>query len=627
VHRSASYNVANGLIFACLATLMATTGCGGGGSAGSAAPSAPTPPVISPSVSLETSAIQASGYAAGFAPSPASIQVSIANPPANELEYLVTVSGAGISAASFSWQSAASGTLIITFQSSSQLGPGTYKGSVQLSVCQDAACTDPIGGSPAVVSVTYTVYAGSPSTTFTIEPGPGGVVSPLYTSQKSPVVFEFSIYITNPPDNNLFVVITQPPGGYAVSGSIEPETGPTVTIGVNLKSPASLGSGIYSENLTFSLCYDEQCENPVTAPVIEPLDFVVSLTKGVEYNIQSVSLNGASDVAWDSANQQLYAATITAPGKSYSDSLVQIDPVTGAIGPMLAFPVGLQHLAMADDGSYAYVSSRDQPTIYRVVLPALTSDLQIPLGSGSFGANSVNQMQVAPGNPQTIAVSFGEGGSTANTTGLAIFDDAVQRPNILPTLNSNGSPAVIGWGSSSAVLYALRQALALPADLSEFDILNVDASGISVATAIQNSTFSPGDQIYYATGRLYDDYGVVRDASTYATLGQFMIPSALGGVGVVLPDLANSRVFFLMNSGASNRLTLLCYDPVTFALISLTDLGVDPGYNPPDMILWGTDGIAFVDGLDSVQILSGGFGAGSMSASAVKRTTANFHAK
>jgi hypothetical protein len=626
VHRSAPYKIANGLIFACLTMLMATTGCGGGGSGGSAAssPPPPPPPVTSPSESLETKAIQASGYAAGFAPSPASIQVSIANPPANELEYLVTVSGAGVSAASFAWQSSASGTLTITFQSSSQLGPGTYKGSVQLSVCEDAACAEPIDGSPAVVSVTYTVYAGSPSTTFTIQPGPGGVVSPLYTSQKSPVVFEFSVYITNPPDNNLFVVVTQPPGGFAVSGSIEPESGPTVVIGINLKSPASLGSGIYSENLTFSLCYDQQCDNQVTAPVIEPLSFVVSLTKGVEYNIQSVSLDGASDVAWDSGNQQLYAATITAPGKSYSDSLVQIDPVTGSIGAMLAFPVGLEHLAMADDGSYAYVSSGDEPTIYRVALPALTSDLQIPLGSTAFGANSVSQMLVAPGSPQTIAVSFEDVGDS--TTGVAIFDDAVQRPNILPPLNSNGSPAVIGWGGSSAVLYALRQALAISGDLSEFDILNVGQSGISIATAIQNSTFNPGDQIYYAAGRLYDEYGVVRDASTYATLGQFIIPDGYGA-GIVLPDLANSRVFYLANSGASNRLTLLCYDPVTYALISLTDLGVDPGYNPPDMTLWGTDGIAFVDGLDSVQILSGGFGVGSMSASAVKRTTAITHAK
>jgi len=597
---------------------MATTGCGGGGSGGSASVSPPPPPPTPPSLSLETNTVQASGYAAGVAPSPASIQVSIANPPANELQYQVTVSGTGISAASFAWQSSASGTLTITFQSSSQLGPGTYKGSVQLSVCQDAACTKPIGGSPAVVSVTYTVLAGSPSTTFTIQPGPGGVVSPLYTSQKSAVVFEFSVYITNPPDNNLWIVISQPPGGFAVSGSIEPETGPTVTIGVNLESPASLGSGIYGENLTFSLCYDQQCQNQVAAPVIEPLNFVVSLTKGVEYNIQSVSLNGASDVAWDSGNQQLYAATLTAPGKSYSNSLVQIDPVTGAIGPMLAFPVGLQHLAMADDGSYAYVSSRDQPTIYRVALPALTSDLQIPLGSSSFGANSVNQMQVAPGSPQTIAVSFGNAGSTANTTGVAIFDDAVQRPNILSPLNSNGSPAIIGWGSTSATLYALRQALAISGDLSEFDFLNVDASGISIATAIQNSTFNPGDQIYYAAGRLYDDYGVVRDASSYATLGQFIIPSALGGAGIVLPDLANSRVFFLMNSGASNRLTLLCYDPVTYAFISLTDLGPDPGYDPPDMILWGTDGLAFVLDLDSIQILSGGFGVSSMSASAAK---------
>jgi hypothetical protein len=605
--------------------LLITLGACGGGSGGSSNQGNPTPspPPTSSSLSLGASSVSISAYAANLAPQPASIGVSIVNSPTTEFGYHVSASGAAVTGSSFTWQSTATGTLTISFASPGQLGPGVYKGSVQLSVCYDAACLQPIGGSPATVSVTYTVNAGTqPATSFTISPGPGGITSPLYTSQAATILDNFSLYVTNIPSSGLWVQITQPADGFVTNAALEPFTGPSAVIGLTIKSPATLGSGIYNESATFSLCFDQACQNQVPgSPVTEPISFVVSLTAGLEYAIQHISLQGAYDVAWDSANQQLYATTVS--GAAIPDSLVQLNPVTGAIGPSLSLGVDLWHVAISGDGQYAYVSSNTQPTVYRVQLPSLVSDLQIPLGStpnGTGTPNTVSQMQVAPGNPQTLAVSLAVNGGTESSAGVQIFDGAVARPNILAPLGYYQTAPSIAWSDTASALYALRFSQQQPLS-QELDALAVNASGITLTNSLQISTLDPVSKIFYAGGRLYGLDGNVRDASTGAVTAQIALPTGYSIINMI-PDVANGRIFILADAGAQSLdLILFCYDSSTLTMLSLADLGFNPipGY-PSDFILWGSDGIAFNAGGDAVMVLSGKFAAVSQPpAGALKR--------
>jgi len=73
-------------------------------------------------------------------------------------------------------------------------------------------------------------------------------------------------------------------------------------------------------------------------------------------------------------------------------------------------------------------------------------------------------------------------------------------------------------------------------------------------------------------------------------------------------------------------LVLLCYNADSFALQSLTVLSLpDGGYYPAypsDLILWGTNGIAFNGGGDAVVVLSGGFAPGSTSAASTLKEIA-----
>ncbi len=465
----------------------------------------------------------------------------------------------------------------------------------------DVSCQQPVNGSPATVSVSYTVNPGSrPATSFTVSPI--GTASPYYTSQTTPIQIGFDLYVTNLPSSGLWLQVLQPHGGFITSLSFVPVTGPTASVALTLKSPATLGAGIYSSSFSINLCYDAQCQNLVPGgPVNEPLAFIVSLTAGQEYIEQTVALPGASDLAWDSQNQQLYATT--AGGSTVPNSLTQVNPLTGTVGPSLSFPVALAHIAVSDDGSYAYLSSPNQSTVYRVELPSLVSDLQISLGAGDVGTNSVYQMQVAPGMPQTIAISTREG--SEYTSGVVIFDGAVQRPTVLGPIKPLGTSADIAWGETNSTLYALRYAPAAPSDLFELDTVSVDANGLDLESTVPLSTLDPVQKIFYANGRIYGLDGIARDAASGATIGQFTIPANYQVI-TMLPDAANTRVFVLAHATESSHLFLFCFDSSSFALRSLADLGFDKsGGYPLTLILWGTDGIAFDYDGDSIMVLSG----------------------
>ncbi len=597
-----------------LAISLSLAGCGGGSSGSSASTPASTnsgsstpPPQMQSSLEMSATRTTVSAYAANLAPLPAAFGVKITNPPSTPFNYQVSSSGAAVASASFSWQSSQSGSLIVNFTGPGQLGAGTYTATVVLSVCIDTACTQPIAGSPAKVSITYVVNPGSqPAASFTVQQGPAAIASPVYTSQTSPMLVDFRIYVTNFPSSGLWLQITQPAGGPITSAAYQPISGPTATIGLTLESPATLGPGFYNASVNFTLCYDAECQDPVAgSPVTEPIDFTVSTTAGVEYTIQNINLAAVSEVGWDSANQELYATT--GSGSADPDSLVQINPTTGAVGPVLAFSTPLTQLAISDDGQYAYVASSDVPTVYRVELPALTSDLQIPLGSTGGVPNTVYQMAVAPGASQTLAVSLDEGGGTEYTPGVALFDGASQLPNVLAPLNSLGAPAPIAWGGSASTLYALRNAQANPADLSEIDTVTASASGLALATSWEiNPQTDAVETLYYAAGQLYGLDAIVRDASSGATLGEFNVPNGYEIIGL-LPDPTNSRVLVLTHDYQNSHLLLLCYDSDSFAMTSVTDLGID-GTNayPVNMILWGTNGVAFVEN-GAVSVLAGSF--------------------
>jgi hypothetical protein len=301
----------------------------------------------------------------------------------------------------------------------------------------------------------------------------------------------------------------------------------------------------------------------------------------------------------------------------YTAAVTQVDPTTGNTGTQIPFNDSLSTIAVSDDGSYLYTGSSDSPVVHRLQLPSLQADLDIPLGSSGDpnaggGANIAGQMAVAPGAPQTLAVSLAHPHSH-QTGGTVIFDGAVARTQSLAPLGYYASPDAIAWSDTASLLYAYRYSYEIPFD-QEIDSVLVNGTGLSVQNAVSvTGGPDPVVQIFYDQGRIYDLGGYVRDAATGSVVGQFQMPGNQPAnpvndqIVAMVPDGAHGRVFFLVHNGGSSHLYLYNFDSTSFALLGAIDLGYD-SFDvalATHMTLWGTNGLAM--NRMGLQILSGSF--------------------
>jgi len=390
-----------------------------------------------------------------------------------------------------------------------------------------------------------------------------------------------------------------------------------VTLNFTLASPASLGSGYFKSSISVAICYDSACTHGVAgSPITVPVQYEVFLTQGKEYTLASSSQGGVSDLAYDAINQQLYVTSLAGYSGGAPGTVSQIDPATGHTVAQASLSDDLATIAVSDDGQLLYAGSRTNTSIYRLTLPALQSDIAIPLGSGNTplgpAPNIAAQMAVPPGAAHTLAVALTHPGSIVSQ-GIVLFDDAVARTQAIAPLGDYTSADSIAWGASAATLYAYRVSDQLPLD-REIDELQADASGLSVQNAFNlTGNVDTVGQIAYDGGTLYESSGFLRDAGTGASLAQLVLPDdsplppATDRLVCVTPDTKNSRLFVLAANSQSSHLMLFVYTLPGLALQSAIDLGYDnfDGAVTTRMITWGSQGVAF--NRNGLQILSGSF--------------------
>jgi hypothetical protein len=167
----------------------------------------------------------------------------------------------------------------------------------------------------------------------------------------------------------------------------------------------------------------------------------------------------ASDLVWDSKHGVIYASISTLAGGDTNGILV-IDPGTATVVKTVSTGVDPHRLAISDDGQYLYAGIDQNYEIRRFLLPDMTPDITIPLGTDPISSRnySAHDIQVKPGSPTTIAVSLGIPSlNAAADGGVVIFDNAVPRATKAP-----GAPhffCSLQWDSTGSALYAANEAL------------------------------------------------------------------------------------------------------------------------------------------------------------------------
>lgn len=243
----------------------------------------------------------------------------------------------------------------------------------------------------------------------------------------------------------------------------------------------------------------------------------------------------ANDIAADIKHAKVFAS-IPASAAVHPKSIATLDPMSGAVLGYTDLTINPGVLAVSADGSYLYIAASDDAIVQRWLLPQMTFDISIALGSAPEAADDI---VVAPGAPRTIAVAQQNPAFTPSTGPIQVFDNAVARP--APSIPFQGD--WIEWGVGGTNLYSFE-------NQSTGFAMRGYATTPTGATLTNATTecLSANPQFpfpFYTTFKVagnivYGDTGVVWNPATRAIIGIFAV-SAPAPVAV---DIPHQRVYF-----------------------------------------------------------------------------------
>jgi YVTN family beta-propeller protein len=322
---------------------------------------------------------------------------------------------------------------------------------------------------------------------------------------------------------------------------------------------------------------------PVTT---NSLNFSVNLLPAGEFIVNQV----ANDIAADPVRPLLYAS-VPSTASANGNSVVVIDPTTGAITKSVSVGSEPNHLAVSSDGQYLYVSLDGASQVERYILPALTLDFTVSLGADPFfGPNVALDVGVAPGSPHVWAVSSGNPGvSPEAQDGVQIYDDATPRGARVGRSSPHGGfdllLGTIVWGKDSSTLYGANN------ESTGFDLYVLPITTSGIGTIVDYGSAMPGfnnAHIHYesTTGLVYGDNGNVVDPSNGQAAGVFSYS------GPMTTDGALNAAFFVNTPVVSNALILASFDLIHYTPLNTFNVPNVTGA-PVRLVRWGVNGLAF----------------------------------
>lgn len=262
-----------------------------------------------------------------------------------------------------------------------------------------------------------------------------------------------------------------------------------------------------------------------------------------------------ADLVYDFLRDKLLAGVVT-NALGNGQSVIAIDPVSGGLDTPIFIGADPSKLALADDCSYLYVSQEINSTggVVRVDLNTQSVDLRFPVGTVNIYGQVVNyieDMKVLPGFPHTLVATTKIQYSYNQYIG--VYDNGVRRPDVVTpvyyvrTYHS-------AFADSASFFYVTKP--------NGLWINSITPSGASFVREIAGPQY--GADVVFSGGRLYSASGLVFNTNDFQTVGTY--PAS----GLVIPDPANARVYFLTQAGTGT--TFRSFERDTFLPIAQLDL-------------------------------------------------------
>lgn len=289
----------------------------------------------------------------------------------------------------------------------------------------------------------------------------------------------------------------------------------------------------------------------------------------------------ANDLVYDANTDRIYVSVSSVNG-SNGNSIGVINPHTATLDTTVFIGSEPDKLAISDNGQFVFASLFGSGSVRRFNVPMLKSESQFSLGSDPFtGQFFAEDIEVMPGQANTLAVSRRNFGFSPKHEGVAIYDNGVQRPKTTVKFDINNVIEFLDAGT----VYGLNN------ETTEFGLrkLAVDAQGIqeislagSVTLGFFNDFIISKKVLYLTNGRAYDVSG-----SGPVLLATF--PFAYGNVAA---DTLANRIAYLADDFNTGQLLIRRYNPDNFLSADTIELDNFDG-TPIQFICWGKNRYAF----------------------------------
>ncbi len=294
---------------------------------------------------------------------------------------------------------------------------------------------------------------------------------------------------------------------------------------------------------------------------------------------------------------RLIFASIPSSATSNPNTVVAINPQTGAVEATISVGTNPGALAVSDDGQYLYLAANGQNAIQRINLTTLAVERTFALPVGSIGGNlQAQELSVVPGSPQMVVAVLIAPNASPDEEGIAAFNDS-GLINWLPGFGAFSGEVVVdsfAFAGTPPVIYALPENTSCGGIFTE---LTVNSSGIQCAQVASPPDGTPslsGNLVVSDGALLYTNGGQIWDPSAQSLLGTYSPAPTF--TQAVIPDDSVGRTFFLSVFGpCSGDIGGVCaYDQSSLNQTGSLAFPAVSGADLAGLLRWGNNGFVMI---------------------------------
>jgi hypothetical protein len=294
--------------------------------------------------------------------------------------------------------------------------------------------------------------------------------------------------------------------------------------------------------------------------------------------VLSLSVN---DVEYLASSGRLWA-TVGSGSPSYANSIVEIDPVAGAV--ISSFPIGPEpsRIVKTHDEEHFYVSYGPHPYVvskgtYVKRFDVTNRQFSVTIGDGN---NPVYDLSPVLGNPNLVVMGIRYGGGSAGD--VRVYDNGIIRPNVL-LIGGDPQLSHLERSETTNLIYGF-----VGGGFHRLEINGAGVTSLGFAGPIVNQAFTAaGALVYGGSGKIVDPQAGTL-VGTYPDSG-----------GYAIEVIAPLQRTYLMSSGENfpYSYSIRAYEQhsrVRAGTLILGGLG-NLGF-PNRLVHYGLKGLAFCNG-------------------------------